>query len=335
MMPAKEQGGILVVGATGQLGTVVVRKAVASGIPVRALVRPSSDFLHLHGSGAEVAFGDLRDVKSLERACEGVRAVISTATVIFPRGRYSFDEDERVGYRNLLAACRHQGVSQFAFVSIVSYPEYYVTRVPTLRYKAIVEQLVQTSGVTYTIFRAGAFMDDYFALIGSSIPLRGAEAPTLRRPFWFSRAFLRLVSTLIETRGTALLPAPKHARVAFIALDDVASFLVRAVGHAAAANACFEIGGPEALSWGDVVELYASVLGRPVRAITMPSWLSRLSMMPVGLLSPAAANQLGILWALGRNEILGDGREVARLFGVRLTTAEEFLRAKMTLPAAA
>ncbi len=46
----------------------------------------------------------------------------------------------------------------------------------------------------------------------SSIPLRGVEAATLRRPFWLSRCYLRLVGTLIEDRGIALVPGPVEGR---------------------------------------------------------------------------------------------------------------------------
>jgi uncharacterized protein YbjT (DUF2867 family) len=51
----------LVIGATGQLGTSIVRKLLDQGRPVRAFVRRTSDHKHLMGSGADLVFGDLRD----------------------------------------------------------------------------------------------------------------------------------------------------------------------------------------------------------------------------------------------------------------------------------
>ena len=65
-------GPVLIVGATGQLGTAVLRRLVKSGRPVRALVRRSSPHGHLAGPGVEIAFGDLRDAPSLEAACREV-----------------------------------------------------------------------------------------------------------------------------------------------------------------------------------------------------------------------------------------------------------------------
>ena len=136
-------GVTLVVGATGQLGTAVVRRARAAGREVRALIRPSSDHAHLRSRGVELCYGDLRDRDSLSAACSGATEVIATATVVFPRGGYSFERDEGVGYRDLLRACREQGVAQFLFTSTLRFPEPYVSRVPTLRLKRTVEQLAR------------------------------------------------------------------------------------------------------------------------------------------------------------------------------------------------
>ena len=75
----------LVVGATGMVGTEICRLIAASGSPVKALVRASSDVTkvaNLKRLGATVIEGDLRDRASLETACEGAEAVISTASAM-------------------------------------------------------------------------------------------------------------------------------------------------------------------------------------------------------------------------------------------------------------
>ena len=68
----------------------------------------------------------------------------------------------------------------------------------TFRYKRLNEQRLRESGLDYTLVRASLFMDEWLALIGSSVPMRGAEAHTLRRPFWFSRMFMGLVGSLVQ-----------------------------------------------------------------------------------------------------------------------------------------
>lgn len=321
---------VLVVGATGQLGTAVVRKLVASRHDVRAFVRPASHHRHLRGPGVELAFGDLRDSKSVDAACAGVETVIATANVVIPQGPYTFDASERQGYENLVAACRRSNVRQFVFMSVPVTP--YDDKVPTFRLKRRIEQLIERSGIPYTVFRGSLFMDDWLALIGSSIPLRGAEAATLQRGFWFSRLFLDAVDDLIEGRGLALVPGSGKTRHAFVALDDVATFLAKAPGRPQALNEFFDLGGPETLSWNQVVDLFAKVLARPVRALHAPPALFRLQQLLLAPLSPAASNLMGMNWIVSSVETCYDMTKVAPMFDVNLTTAEQFLRHKLSLP---
>ena len=324
----------LVVGATGQLGTAVVHELRRSPHEPLAFVRPGSSFSHLAAAGVELAFGDLRDDASVRAAVRGVDAVIATASVVFPRGRASFADDEGRGYRNLIAACEGAGVGQLVFVSNhAPYIDPYLERVPSLRLKREIEHRLEDGSVPYTIFRSAPFMDDYFALIGSDIPLRGAQNATLDRPFWFSRRYVQRTARLIERYGIASIPGGVHARNAFIALDDVARFLVNALGHEAARNTLQVIGGPENMSWQEVVDLYAQLLGRPVRAMPSSPASNRIGAALLRRLSPSAANQLGLLWVLSESEnVVDEPAAVARLFDVELTTARSFLEAKLALP---
>ena len=324
---------ILVVGATGQLGTAVVRKLKAAAEPVRAFVRPSADAGRLRSANVEIVLGDLRDAPSVEAACAGADVIVATANTVVPRARYSFAADEGEGYRNLLAAARRHRVARFVFMSVPVTP--HDDAVPTFRFKRLVERLLMDSGIRYTIFRGSAFMDDWFALLGSSIPLRGAEAATLRRPFWFARAFMRGTGRLIERRGVALVPGSGASRHAFVALDDVASFLVRAAGRTDAGNAVLELGGPEVLSWDDVVALFGSVLGRDIRALHVPAGVFRFAQRLLNPFSPAAANLMGLSWTLATVDTPYDVTRLAAQFGVELTRAEAFLRAKLALPESA
>lgn len=129
---------ILVVGATGQLGTAVVRRLAAWKQLVRAFVRPTSNHQHLRGPGIELAFGDLRDAASVDKASEGVTTVIATANTVVPRANYSFEQVEGLGYQNLLNSSRRNHVKQLIFMSVPVTP--YDDKVLTFRYKRLIEQ---------------------------------------------------------------------------------------------------------------------------------------------------------------------------------------------------
>ena len=75
---------ILVVGATGQLGSLVVRTLREQGQPVRAMVRNPSTAADLAATGATLVRGDLTAPRTLDAALDGVTAVVATANLAVP-----------------------------------------------------------------------------------------------------------------------------------------------------------------------------------------------------------------------------------------------------------
>jgi uncharacterized protein YbjT (DUF2867 family) len=320
---------ILVVGATGHLGTAVIRKLVAAGQPVRAFVRRTSRYQHLQTEGVELAFGDLRDPASLDTACQDIDVVIATANAIVPQGASSFEAVEGKGYQDLIASCQKHRVKQFIFISVPVTP--HDQAVPAFRYKRLNEERLKKSGVNYTIFRSSLFMDDWFALIGSTIPTRGEEASTLSRNFWFLNLFMKGVGNLIDGHGVALIPGNDKVRHAFISLNDVATYVVNSIGHPEAQNAIIEIGGPEILGWEQVADFYGKALGHKIKTIYTPNGIFRFQKALLSPFSEAASNIMGLNWLAGYDtpfEVNG----TASTFGVSLTSAEQFLLRQASLP---
>jgi uncharacterized protein YbjT (DUF2867 family) len=204
-------------------------------------------------------------------------------------------------------------------------------QVPTFRYKRLNEARLRDSGLDHTIVRAAPFMDDWFCFMGSRLPARGDEAALIARPWPFLQRFIGAIENLVERRGLALVPGPTTTRHAFIAIDDVAQFLVRAVDDAQARNGVFEIGGPQLLSWRQVAEIFAQVLGRPVRTLSTPAFVYRAQQRLMQPFSEAAANVMGLNW-IAAQETLYDCKALAARLGIRLTTAENFLGAMAALP---
>ncbi len=322
---------VLVVGASGQLGTRVVHQLVALHRPVRALVRRSSRFEHLRLTGVELVYGDLTDAASIDAACRGAGAVIATANAVAPLNGSTFAAVEDRGYATLIDACRRSDCGRFVLVSVPVTA--HDAAVPLFRYKRLNEQRLQASGLEHTVLRAGPFMDDWFALIGSRLPARGDPAALIHRPWGFLQTFMGAVGDLIEKRGIALVPGPATTRHAFIAVDDVAHYLIRATSHPAALNQVLEVGGLEMLSWADVAALYARVLGRPVQVVSTPGFVFRLQRLLMRPFSQAASNIMGLNWLAASSMPINDPGHAATL-GIQLTRAEDFLRAKAALPAA-
>jgi uncharacterized protein YbjT (DUF2867 family) len=320
-------GLVLVVGATGQLGSVVTRKLCARSTRVRALARPDARIGYLKALSVEISYGDLLDAESLRRACEGVDCIVATATAAIPRkSTDSLRVVDGEGYRRLIDAARACGVQQFIHTSVCTVPG--GDKIPLFRQKRDTEQYLTGRGPAFTIIRAAPFMDVVFALMGSDVPLRGVEVSTVERPFWFSRRFFEGIRGDLD-RGQLGVLGAGNTRHSFIAINDVAECLVRSRDERFARNAIFEVGGPEALTMRDVVALYEAVVNRKLRVRSTPTFVLGALGAAMRPFSEAASNILALNRLMAKaDSVVPGAHETAARFGIPLTTAESFLCSK-------
>lgn len=322
---------LLVVGATGQLGSRIVRQLREHGRDVRALVRPGGAPVDdLVATGAQLVTGDLRDPDSLDAAVDGVDAVVATATVIAPSRRGDTHVAvEHWGYDALVTRAEHAGVRRFVFASVPVTP--LDDRVPQLAAKRFVEQRLETSSLSTLALRLAPFTEVWLGLVGSSVPLRGEVRPMLQRPYPFLRAFRRLSGRTVEDQGRLVVPGPATSRNAFISIPDVARLLVAAVD--AEDTGALDVGGPEVLSWSDVATLYADVLQRPVRVVSLPPAAFGVAQRVLAPFAPSASNIMGMNVLMGTLETAWDTRRTTDRLGVTpLRTVREVLAEKAALP---
>jgi uncharacterized protein YbjT (DUF2867 family) len=234
------------------------------------------------------------------------------------------------GYAALINACERQGCGRFVLISVPVTA--HDAAVPLFRTKRLIEKRLAASSLEHVVLRAGPFMDDWFALIGSALPARGDPAALIRRPWPFLQRFIGATGTLIDRHGIALVPGSAQTRHAFIAIDDVATALVAAIDHPALRNATRDLAGPQLLSWREVADLFAQVLGRPVRVLAVPGSVFRLQQALMSPFSVAAANIMGLNWLASTTlAVQADG--TLTLLGVQSTDARRFLEGKAELPA--
>jgi len=285
---------LIVVGATGMLGRLIARELLGEGRPVRVLVRSRGGGGPLAAAGAELAFGDLKDPASLAHALRGVDTVLTTANSAMRGGADTVQTVDVDGNRHLVDAARTARVRQFVFVSALGAgPD---SPVPFMQAKWRSEEHLRASGIPYTILAPNVFMEVWAAGVV------GAPA---------------------KAGGTVTLVGEGRRRHSFVSMRDVAAFAVRSVGHRAAVDRYLPVGGPEAVSWRDVVAAYERALGRaiPVRFVPPGG--------PVpGLPDPMPA----FLTAFESYDSPVDMTEPARTFGVRLTSLDEFARADVVEP---
>jgi len=279
---------ILVVGATGQLGSRITSGLLARSRDVRVLSRPASAYQTAQQLGAEVVLGDLKDRPSLDAACAGVDTVITTANSIRRGGEDTVSSVDASGTRSLIEAAKAAGVRRFVYTSVLgAVPD---SPVPFLAAKAANEAHLRESGMAWTVLAPNAFMESW--------PARVVGAPAL-------------------AGAPVVIVGEGRRRHTFVAEDDVAAFAVAAVDSPQAINQRVAIGGPEALSWRDVVALYERVVGRPleVRFVSAGE--------PVPGLPPAV---LPLLASFDTYDSVFDTQQPASLFGITLTSLETIAR---------
>jgi uncharacterized protein YbjT (DUF2867 family) len=321
---------ILVVGATGQLGSLIVGELGRQGRAVRAMVRPPDLGRDLVEAGAELVEADLLRPETLDEALHGVRAVVATANVVAPVHRGDTHEALAHGYTDLITRARNAGVERFVYASVPETPLDHV--VPLARAKRAVEQELAASGMSTVSVRMPPFMEVWLALVGSELPLRGEPRATLTRPYRLLRTFRGVTGQTIERRGLLMPPGSAETRNAFLSVHDAARIMTALVDTDD--EGPLDVGGPEILTWTDVARIYSDVLGRPVRVRPTPVALYSTAQRALGRVAPSAATVMGLNRLIATTETPWDTSQVTRRLGVQpLRTVEQVLREKAALPA--
>lgn len=220
---------VLVVGATGSIGHLVVGEAIRQGHAVRALVRDPPKARRLPAE-AQVVVGDVTAPGTLARAVEGVDAVVFTLGSD-GRGKAGAESVDYGGVRNVLAALglRTARIALMTSIGVTNRTGAYNRSTEAHDWKRRAERLVRASGLPYTIVRPGWFDHngpDEHRLVLLQGDTRQAGDPTdgavARRQIaevlvrsLASEQALRKTFELVATRG----PAPDDLDALFAPLD--------------------------------------------------------------------------------------------------------------------
>jgi uncharacterized protein YbjT (DUF2867 family) len=231
---------ILLTGATGLLGSAVLRRLVARGEPVRCLVRDARRLgpARMH---VQLASGDLADPGSFRNALRGVRRVVHLAGSERDQPGATIEELDGLAAYRLLRAAERARVEHFVWTAPLGAAPHHPSRVH--RAKALAAEAVAGAGLPTT---------------------------TLATSFVYAPGDRRL--TRIER--LALLPAVPltgrgAARTQPVWADDAADGVLAALEHPDGARR-FELAGPEVLSHRQVVELVLRAAGRRRRLLPVP-----------------------------------------------------------------
>jgi uncharacterized protein YbjT (DUF2867 family) len=277
---------ILVVGATGRVGSAVVRGLLEAGFRVRVLVRRSQKGEPLRALGAEVAVGDVSAPDTLEPAVQGCSGVFSALSA--GPGRGGSEMVEYWGNVSLLSAVRSAGVRRFVYSSVHLADHPLAQKVGAFREKArFEEELLAVEDVSSTILRPAIFMETLYMM--------------LRGP-------------------VAFVPGRQRRPVSWIATRDIARAAIRA--FQADILGRYEIAGPDVTTFDGAFERLARACGKGIQVLHVPLIAMRLSGR-ASLYVRELANMMAFFDAVGFAVEPSDLRDT---FGVHALTIEEWVR---------
>jgi uncharacterized protein YbjT (DUF2867 family) len=290
---------ILIVGASGYIGGRLIPLLEARGHDLVLMsrdARPLADRF----PAARVVAADLLDAATIAPALDGV-AVAYYLAHSMGAGERGFAERDRQAARNFALAAARAGTGRIVYLGGLGDDAPGLSHHLASRHEVGVE--LAAHGVPVTEFRAAV-------IIGSG------------------SASFEILRHLTERLPIMITPRWVGTRCQPIAIRDVLDYLVGALDHPAATGVV-EIGGPDVLSYGEMMRTYARLRGLRRLMIPVPVLTPRLSSYWVNLISPVPAGIARPLIEGLRNEVIVRDPEPARAFGLSPLSYVEALRRAM------
>jgi len=225
---------IVMIGASGQVGTPTIRHLVKRGARIRALTSNTVSAERLRELGvAETVIGDFRKDEDVRRAIDGAVTVLH----VCPR----FTEDEPEIGKRVTAAARAAGVNHFVYISVF-HPQ--LQRLVHHWMKLQVEEAVIESGMAFNIIQPSIFMQN------------------------ISTGFQASWQT-IRDEGLYAVPFSPDRKIRLIDTEDLGEVIANVLTDAGLRGATFELGGPDSLTLAEMAAMIGEELGRAVKVVAL------------------------------------------------------------------
>ena len=289
---------IFIAGASGFVGGHLVNDLLSRGLRVKCLVRSEKKGNLLSARGAEVIRGDITSAETIRGMLGPDDFVVHLVGIIEEKGNATFKTVHVEGTSNLVDEAKRAGVKHFFYQSALgadkgSWSGY-------LKTKAEAEEIVRQSGLNHTIFR-----------------------PSLIIGPW--DGFTKKILEMIKLSPVIPIPGQGGAKFQPIYIKDWLRCINKVIDDAAAYLSTFDIGGPEHLSYKEIVETLAESAGRQKPVFNVPMGLMKISTLFLGALlssPPVTLDQLRLL----ESDNICDVRTIEKNFGFMPITLREALR---------
>jgi len=290
----EDEPKILLTGVTGYVGGRLLPRLKEAGYSVRCMSRRPLNATHPCGSDSETVVADVLDPESLKAALEGIDTAYY---LIHSMGEDDdFEELDRQAAENFSKACQQSGVKRIIYLGGLGHSAHELSK--HLRSRQEMGDILRSSGVPVLEFRASI-------IIGSG-----------SLSFEMIRALVERLPVMVCPRWVQILAQP-------IAIEDVLSYLVEALQLPENGSQVFEIGGPDQISYGEIMKRYARQRGLRRCMIPIPFLTPYLSSLWLGLVTPVYSRVGRKLVDSLRNPTLVSDQSADDHFSVKPRTADE------------
>jgi uncharacterized protein YbjT (DUF2867 family) len=289
----ENQVKILLTGATGYVGGRLLSKLESSPHSVRCMSRNPDSLSDVVGESTEIVYGDAFKPETLDAALEDIHTAYY---LVHSMGSDAdFEKADRKAAQYFADACSRQGVKRIIYLGGLGNPDHKLSK--HLRSRQEIGNILRTSSAAVIEFRASI-------IIGSG-----------------SLSF-EMIRALVERLPVMICPQWVRVMAQPIAIEDVLSYLYQALELPIRKTVVFEIGGPDQMSYGDIMQLYAKLRGLRRWMIPVPLLTPYLSSLWLGLVTPLYARVGRKLVESLRNPTLVSSNLADKYFTVRPRSTE-------------
>lgn len=284
---------ILLTGATGYVGGRLLKKLESQGYIVRCLARRPEYLKNKVASSTEIFQGDLLDLDSLEKAMTGVEIAYYLVHSMGSKG--VFEEEEKRSASNFALAANKAGIKRIIYLGGLSHGKELSAH---LKSRQDVGILLRESGIQIIEFQASI-------IIGSG-----------SLSFEMIRALMERLPMMTTPKWVNVLAQP-------ISIEDVIDYLTQALNVPILKSSIFEIGGPEKMSYLDLMKEYGRQRNLKRLIIPVPVLTPGLSSLWLGLVTPLYARVGRKLIESIRHETTVQDESALQVFSVKPMTIRQ------------
>jgi uncharacterized protein YbjT (DUF2867 family) len=256
---------VLLTGASGYVGGRLIPLLERQPVVLRCLARNPDKVRPLVGTPTQVVRGDVLDAPSLDEALHGVHTAYYLVHLM--SGSTDFEKEDRQAATHFAQAATKAGVKRIIYLGGLG-DDADPDLSPHLRSRHEVGEILRASGVETVEFRAGMVV--------------GAGSTSYQ-----------LMKSLTDRLPVMLCPRWLTTATQPIAVDDVLAYLQAARELPAGESRTFEIGGPDVVTYADLIREYARQKGLRRWLIFVPVLTPYLSGLWLALVTPAATRSGG------------------------------------------